>query len=101
MIIENETLLKDWIEFKLTIISDTDPRVLARYVLGLVKQEKPKEELKLLCYDHLDRFLQDKTRGFVDNLFECLESIGYLEFDLVQEAEDLMIRTLYPMEFPF
>lgn len=42
---------------------DADPSALAKYVLALVKKDKSEKELKALCIDQLDVFLQ-KGKNF-------------------------------------
>lgn len=42
----------------LTRRCDADPSALANYVVALVKKDKPEKELKALCADQLDVFLQ-------------------------------------------
>lgn len=37
---------------------EADPSALANYVVALVKKDKPEKELKALCADQLDVFLQ-------------------------------------------
>ena len=37
---------------------DADPQALAKYVVALVKKDKPEANLKALCKDQLDVFLQ-------------------------------------------
>lgn len=101
MYIENQDLFERWLEFRLLLISNTDPYALARYILVLINKDKPIEELKILCTDQLDVFLRDETRKFVEDLFECLESKSYLEFDAEEEALKYLNSSLYPMEFPF
>jgi len=45
--------------FSLNISScDADPSALAKYVVALVKKDKTEKELKALCIDQLDVFLQ-------------------------------------------
>ncbi|XP_028277594.1 RNA-binding protein 27 [Parambassis ranga] len=78
MIIENVEALKSWLAKLLEPICDADPSALANYVVALVKKDKPEKELKALCADQLDVFLQKETIGFVDKLFECLTSKNYL-----------------------
>jgi len=39
--------------------SDADPDVLAKYVMALVKKDKPVNELIATCQDQLDIFLQE------------------------------------------
>uniref|UniRef100_A0A3B5A435 RNA binding motif protein 27 n=1 Tax=Stegastes partitus TaxID=144197 RepID=A0A3B5A435_9TELE len=70
MIIENVEALKSWLAKLLEPICDADPSALANYVVALVKKDKPEKELKALCADQLDVFLQKETVGFVDKLFE-------------------------------
>nr|XP_014343928.1 PREDICTED: RNA-binding protein 27 isoform X3 [Latimeria chalumnae] len=57
---------------------EADPSALANYVVALVKKDKPEKELKAFCADQLDVFLQKETSGFVDKLFECLNTKNYL-----------------------
>ncbi|XP_066572962.1 RNA-binding protein 27 isoform X2 [Amia ocellicauda] len=78
MIIENVEALKSWLAKLLEPICDADPSALANYVVALVKKDKPEKELKALCADQLDVFLQKETTGFVDKLFECLTTKNYL-----------------------
>ncbi|CAL8265478.1 unnamed protein product [Merluccius merluccius] len=78
MIIENVEALKSWLAKLLEPICEADPSALANYVVALVKKDKPEKELKALCADQLDVFLQKETTGFVDKLFECLTTKNYL-----------------------
>lgn len=51
----------------LTCRCDADPSALANYVVALVKKDKPEKELKALCADQLDVFLQkgmNSTQSF-------------------------------------
>lgn len=41
---------------------DADPSALAKYVVALVKKDKSEKELKALCIDQLDVFLQKGKR---------------------------------------
>ena len=38
---------------------DADPAALAKYVVALVKKDKPNEELKKVCIDQLEVFLSN------------------------------------------
>uniref|UniRef100_A0A8L0DRP7 RNA binding motif protein 26 n=1 Tax=Oncorhynchus mykiss TaxID=8022 RepID=A0A8L0DRP7_ONCMY len=58
MIIENLDSLKTWLFKTLEPICDADPSALAKYVVALVKKDKSETELKALCVDQLDVFLQ-------------------------------------------
>uniref|UniRef100_A0A3B3XLH1 RNA binding motif protein 27 n=1 Tax=Poecilia mexicana TaxID=48701 RepID=A0A3B3XLH1_9TELE len=78
MIIENVEAFKSWLAKLLEPICDADPAALANYVVALVKKDKPEKELKALCADQLDVFLQKETVGFVDKLFESLTTKSYL-----------------------
>ncbi|XP_075055979.1 RNA-binding protein 26 isoform X3 [Mixophyes fleayi] len=78
MIIEDFEALKHWLSKTLEPICDADPSALAKYVLALVKKDKNDRELKALCIDQLDVFLQRETQGFVDKLFEAVNSKSYL-----------------------
>ncbi|XP_068187661.1 RNA-binding protein 27 isoform X2 [Antennarius striatus] len=86
MIIENVEALKSWLAKLLEPICDADPSALANYVVALVKKDKPEKELKLLCADQLDVFLQKETMGFVDKLFECLMTKNYLGIPAAMET---------------
>ncbi|XP_072301818.1 RNA-binding protein 27 [Eucyclogobius newberryi] len=78
MIIENVEALKTWLAKLLEPICDADPAALANYVVALVKKDKAEKDLKALCADQLEVFLQKETVGFVDKLFECLTTKIYL-----------------------
>nr|XP_019935780.1 PREDICTED: RNA-binding protein 26 isoform X2 [Paralichthys olivaceus] len=78
MIIENLDALKTWLSETLEPICDADPSALAKYVVALVKKDKSVKELKALCIDQLDVFLQKETQLFVDKLFEAVNNKSYL-----------------------
>ncbi|XP_033864079.2 RNA-binding protein 26-like isoform X2 [Acipenser ruthenus] len=78
MIIENLEALKSWLSKTLEPICDADPSALAKYVVALVKKDKTEKELKALCIDQLDVFLQKDTQIFVDKLFNAVNSKSYL-----------------------
>ncbi|XP_015219110.2 RNA-binding protein 26 isoform X3 [Lepisosteus oculatus] len=78
MIIENLDALKSWLSKTLEPICDADPSALAKYVVALVKKDKTEKELKALCIDQLDVFLQKETHTFVDKLFEAVNTKSYL-----------------------
>ena len=58
---------------------DADPAALAKYVLALIKKDKPKEELKESMVQQMDVFLQTETNSFIDMLFKVVEAKEYLE----------------------
>ncbi|XP_076011433.1 RNA-binding protein 26 isoform X2 [Genypterus blacodes] len=78
MIIENLDALKTWLSETLEPICDADPSALAKYVVALVKKDKSEKELKALCIDQLDVFLQKETQPFVDKMFEAVNNKSYL-----------------------
>ncbi|XP_029644206.1 RNA-binding protein 26 isoform X1 [Octopus sinensis] len=78
MIIENVEALKTWLTKTLSPICDADPAALAKYVVALVKKDKPENELNDNLIDQLDVFLQQRTRTFVDGLFEALKTKSYI-----------------------
>ncbi|XP_054626022.1 RNA-binding protein 26 isoform X2 [Dunckerocampus dactyliophorus] len=78
MIIENLDALKTWLSETLEPICEADPSALAKYVVALVKKDKTEKELKALCIDQLDVFLQKETQQFVDKLFEAVNNKSYL-----------------------
>ncbi|XP_051882263.1 RNA-binding protein 26 isoform X2 [Pristis pectinata] len=78
MMIENLDALKTWLTKTLEPICDADPSALAKYVVALVKKDKTEKELKALCVDQLDVFLQKDTHTFVEKLFEAITAKSYL-----------------------
>ncbi|XP_068571835.1 RNA-binding protein 27 isoform X3 [Cebidichthys violaceus] len=86
MIIDNVEALKSWLAKLLEPICDADPSALANYVVALVKKDKSEKDLKALCADQLDVFLQKETTGFVDKLFESLTTKNYLGNPVAKEV---------------
>ncbi|CAL1536860.1 unnamed protein product [Lymnaea stagnalis] len=78
MIIEQVEALKIWLTNKLSPICDAEPSALAKYVCALVKKDKPEQDLRDICVDQLDVFLQQNTKPFVDELFEVLKTKLYI-----------------------
>lgn len=58
---------------------DADSSALARYVLALLKKDKPGKELKRIMIEQLDVFLGEETTPFVEHLFEAINSEEYLK----------------------
>lgn len=61
---------------------DADSSALARYVLALLKKDKPEKELKRVMIEQLDVFLAEETKPFVERLFEAINSEEYLKTPL-------------------
>ncbi|KAH3841862.1 hypothetical protein DPMN_115343 [Dreissena polymorpha] len=78
MIIEEIEKLKEWLTNSLAPICEADPGALAKYVVALVKKDKPRDELKDCCLGQLEVFLQTNTENFVESLFEVLDSKSYI-----------------------
>ncbi|GAA48576.1 RNA-binding protein 27, partial [Clonorchis sinensis] len=55
-----------------------DPIPLSQYVIALIKKDKPEKELKEICIDQLEVFLQENTSSFVSDLFAALKSRSYI-----------------------
>ncbi|XP_045205677.2 RNA-binding protein 26-like [Mercenaria mercenaria] len=78
MLVDDLEQLKDWLTASLSPICEADPSALAKYIVALVKKDKPLSDLKDSCTDQLDVFLQTKTKDFVDTLFEVIENKSYM-----------------------
>lgn len=57
---------------------DADPAALARYVLALLKKDKPLSDLQQCMNEQLDVFLGAQTRPFLVQLFEMIASEEYV-----------------------
>ena len=59
---------------------DADPSALAKYVVALVKKDKSEKELKALCIDQLDVFLQkgkSQSYTFKITLYDIINAVYY------------------------
>ncbi|XP_066447355.1 RNA-binding protein 27 isoform X2 [Eleutherodactylus coqui] len=88
MLIENVDAFKTWLAKLLEPICDADPSALANYVIALVRKDKSEKELKAICADQLDVFLQKETNDFVDKLFDSLRTQSYLPPEEVVKDEE-------------
>lgn len=92
MLIEDHDALKTWLTNTLEKLCEADPIALSKYVIALIKKEKPLEELKELMQEQMEVFLQSETKDFVMLLFNTLESKSYLKETSVkavkQEVDD-------------
>jgi len=79
MLIENPEALRNWLTSSLKPLCDADPAALAKYVLALIKKDKPESELRETMVSQMDVFLQGETHGFIDSLFRVIESKEYEE----------------------
>ncbi|KAA3674544.1 uncharacterized protein DEA37_0011180 [Paragonimus westermani] len=55
-----------------------DPVPLSQYVIALIKKDKSDKELKDICIDQLEVFLQENTSTFVEDLFTSLKTRSYV-----------------------
>ena len=78
MQIKNIEALKTWLTARLEKICDADPAALAKYVVALVRKDKPLGELEEICIDQLEVFLGGETVSFVKTLFEVLQDNSYI-----------------------
>lgn len=61
--------------FILSCRCDADPAALANYVVALVKKDKPEKELKALCADQLDVFLQKGKNVTLSSYFVVITTM--------------------------
>lgn len=78
MLVNDPESLKSWLIVVLEPLCDADSSALARYVLALLKKDKPLKELKKVMIEQLDVFLSVETKPFVDKLFDAINSEEYL-----------------------
>jgi len=79
MLIEAPDELRKWLTSHLEPLCDADPNALAKYVLALIRKDKPIEELKSSMISQMDVFLQSETQNFVDMLFTIVDTKEYLK----------------------
>ncbi|KFB37127.1 AGAP009601-PA-like protein [Anopheles sinensis] len=79
MHINNTDALKLWLTEVLEPLCDADPAALARYVLALLKKDKPEKDLIVSMKEQLDVFLTDATQPFLEQLFKVIKSEEYLK----------------------
>jgi hypothetical protein len=58
---------------------DADPGALAKYVVALIKKEKPEAELRDSMEQQMEVFLQESTDNFIEELFGTLSNKEYLD----------------------
>lgn len=78
MLIESPEALRAWLSKEMAPICDAEPAALAKYVLALLRKDKPEKELMEFCIEQLDVFLQSKAREFVERLFSVIKDRSYL-----------------------
>ncbi|CAG2122852.1 unnamed protein product, partial [Medioppia subpectinata] len=48
MIVENTEAFRHWLKSCLEPLCDADPEALAKYVMALIKKDKPEKDLKII-----------------------------------------------------
>lgn len=77
--IENKDALRTWLTDTLSPICDADPTSLSKYVVALItKKERTEKELRKLCSEQLEVFLQRDTERFIDKLFSAIKHKDYI-----------------------
>lgn len=59
---------------------DAEPSALAKYVCALVKKDKPEQDLKDICSDQLDVFLQLSELKAISHYNFFLVSTSYINW---------------------
>ncbi|XP_063707031.1 zinc finger protein swm isoform X2 [Culicoides brevitarsis] len=94
MHINNPDALRNWLTVILEPLCDADPAALARYVLALLKKEKPAKELKQCMQEQLDVFLGQETSPFLERLFDAIKSEEYLTHAASSSVDGVDVETL-------
>eukprot|EP00762_Andalucia_godoyi_P006728 ANDGO_06133.mRNA.1 putative RNA-binding protein C902.04 len=76
MITVDTIATRKWLEETFKEITDIDAPMLATYVLALLKNYKPKADLREQCVAKLDEFLGSSTSAFVDRFLNYLRKSG-------------------------
>ncbi|TKR57890.1 hypothetical protein L596_030534 [Steinernema carpocapsae] len=76
-LVVDQEQLRNWLIEEIRPICDADPNALAKYVVALVRKDKPEAQLKAFCVEQLEVFLQAKSASFVDHLFDVINRDAY------------------------
>lgn len=76
-----EVSLTDYLVKNLKSLTEADPEILAKYVVALLKKDKPSKELQNLCTDNLVEFLGNGAKSFTTKLFQALEDGTIVKVD--------------------
>uniref|UniRef100_A0A1L8DFL6 Putative rna-binding protein 27 isoform x2 n=1 Tax=Nyssomyia neivai TaxID=330878 RepID=A0A1L8DFL6_9DIPT len=79
MHVNNPEALKSWLAVVLKPLCDAEPCALARYVLALLKKDKPVRELTQCMTEQLDVFLGAETKPFLDRLLAVIKTEEYIQ----------------------
>lgn len=86
MHINNPDALKSWLTEILEPLCDADPAALARYVLALLKKDKPEKDLRECMKEQLDVFLGHETEPFLEKLFRSIRGEEYIKVAAAKEV---------------
>ncbi|XP_055680795.1 zinc finger protein swm isoform X2 [Lutzomyia longipalpis] len=78
MHVNNPEALKSWLAVVLKPLCDAEPCALARYVLALLKKDKPIRELTQCMTEQLDVFLGPETKPFLERLLAAIKTEEYI-----------------------
>ncbi|CAH8475599.1 unnamed protein product [Schistosoma margrebowiei] len=79
--------LEVWLHGKLKPLCVADPIPLSQYVIALIKKDKGEQELREICIDQLEVFLQENTAKFVEDLFAVLKSRTYITCETLKQTQ--------------
>ncbi|CAH8466512.1 unnamed protein product [Schistosoma turkestanicum] len=79
--------LEVWLHGKLKPLCVADPIPLSQYVIALIKKDKGEQELREICIDQLEVFLQENTAKFVEDLFAVLKSRTYVPCETLKATQ--------------
>ncbi|KAL7018167.1 hypothetical protein ACKWTF_010657 [Chironomus riparius] len=91
MHIENPDALKSWLTPVLEPLCDADPTALAKYVLALLKKDKPQIELTGCMAEQLDVFLGKETKPFLDKLFSVIQNQEYITVSSSDKNQNVVV----------
>lgn len=97
MHINNPDALKIWLTEILEPLCDADPAALARYVLALLKKDKPEKELRDCMKEQLDVFLGPETEPFLERLFRAIKTEEYIK---IVQAKEAALASVVPQAPP-
>ena len=78
MLVDDQDALKTWLTNYLEPICDADPAALSKYVMALLKKERPLGDLRASMGQQMEVFLQSETAQFIASLFDAIDSKDYL-----------------------
>ncbi|VDN38065.1 unnamed protein product [Gongylonema pulchrum] len=93
MIIEAPEALRAWLTKEMAPICDAEPGAIAKYVLALLRKDKPEPELMEFCIEQLDVFLQS-SQLFFDLSFRLLFANCHTIFTEAKSFVERLFRVI-------